>query len=93
MGVPQGSILSVTLFAIKINALAATIPQDIYKSVFVDDGQIAFSDWNTATINQKLQGGINKIKSWATCMDLGSLQQKPSACHFTKGWNQPCSRI
>ena len=46
MGVPQGSILSVTLFAIKINALAATILQDIHKSLFVDDVQMAFSDGN-----------------------------------------------
>ena len=44
MGVPPGSLLSVTLFAININALAATIPQDIHKSLFVGDVQIAFSD-------------------------------------------------
>ena len=31
MGVPQESILDVTLFAIKINALAAIILQNIHK--------------------------------------------------------------
>ena len=67
MRVPQGSILSVTLFAIRINALATTIPQDIHKSLFVDDVQIAFSNRNIATINKKLQGVIKKIKSRATC--------------------------
>ena len=46
MGVPQGSILRVTLFTIKINALAAMIHQDIHKSLFVNDLQIAYSDSN-----------------------------------------------
>ena len=63
MGVPQGSILSVTLLAIKINALAATIPQDNHKFLFEEYVQIAFSDGNMTTINQKLHGVINKIKS------------------------------
>ena len=70
MRVPQGSILSVTLFAIKINALAAASPQDIHNLFFVDDVQIALSDGNIAIVNQKLQGVINKIKSWARCNGL-----------------------
>ena len=37
MGVPQGSISSVTLFDIKINALATKIPASVHKSLFVDD--------------------------------------------------------
>ena len=35
-GVPQGSILSVTLFAIKINLLSSVIPCNIQASLFVD---------------------------------------------------------
>ena len=53
MGVPQGSILRVTLFASNCNQLATTTPKYIHNSLFVDDVQIAFSDGNI--INQKLQ--------------------------------------
>ena len=85
MGVPQGIILSVTLFAIKIMALAATIPQDIHKSLYVDDVQIAFSDGNMKTINQKLQGVINKIKSWATLSGFRFSTTKTVCMSFYKG--------
>ena len=64
-GVPQGSILSVTLFAIKINSLASVIPQDIHKSLFVDDVQIAFSGYNMHQVLTKLQPTINRISNWA----------------------------
>ena len=37
MGVPQGSILSVTLFSIKINSLAEVLRGDINGSLYVDD--------------------------------------------------------
>ena len=37
MGVPQGSILSVTLFILKINSIADVIPAIFEKSLFVDD--------------------------------------------------------
>jgi hypothetical protein len=37
MGVPQGSILSVTLFSIKINSLAKVLNDNIEVSLYVDD--------------------------------------------------------
>ena len=42
MGVPQGSILSVTLFILKINQLAEEIDPDILRSLFVDDFAICY---------------------------------------------------
>ena len=39
-GVPQGSVLSVMLFAVKINSLAKVIDDDVHSSLFVDDLQI-----------------------------------------------------
>ena len=37
MGVPQGSILSVTLFSLKINSLDQVLSKDIHGSLYVDD--------------------------------------------------------
>ena len=41
MGVPQGAILSVTLFSIKINNLAKVLNDNIDGSLFVDDFSIS----------------------------------------------------
>ena len=56
--------MSVTLFAIKINSLAAMIPQQILTSLFVDDLQIACSDHSIDNINNKLQQTIDAISNW-----------------------------
>ena len=58
LGVTQGSILSVTLFAIKINEIANAIPNYMHKSLFVDDVQIAYSHHKIAEINSRLQETI-----------------------------------
>ena len=42
-GVAQGSTISVTLFAIKINSLSKVIPREIHASMFVGDVQIGYS--------------------------------------------------
>ena len=64
-GVPQGSILSVTLFAIKINALPQAIPSSVHSSLFVDDIQIAYSDYSMQKVQNVLQPVINNIYKWA----------------------------
>ena len=64
-GVPQGSILSVTLFSIKINSIANIIPPDIHASLFVDDLQLTLSGYNLAETVEKLQPVIDNIYKWA----------------------------
>ena len=42
--VPQGSTLSVTLLAVKMNSLATVIPREVFSSLFLDDLLIVYSD-------------------------------------------------
>ena len=65
IGVPQGSTLSVTLFAIEIKSLAKEIPPHIFNSIFVDDLQVAYSDSNVYNIQKELQNCIYSIANWA----------------------------
>lgn len=64
-GVPQGGVLSVTLFAIKINTIAKVIPRSIAYSLYVDDLQISSSSCNPSSCERQLQLAINKISKWA----------------------------
>ena len=42
MGVPQGSILSVTLFILKINSIVNCLPPHVRGSLYVDDFLICY---------------------------------------------------
>ena len=62
MGVPQGSILSETLFILKINSTADVIPSSFEKSLFVDDFSISCSSRNMASIERQLVSQYGLIK-------------------------------
>ena len=72
----QGSILSVTLFAIKISSLATVIPANIHTSLFVDDLQIAYQDYRMTDITAKLQNTKIKLKPGQPEMDSNFQKQK-----------------
>ena len=55
MGVPQGSILSVTLFSFKINSLAKILSEDVQGSLFVDYFLMSYRVKNTRTCERQLQ--------------------------------------
>ena len=61
-GVPQGSILSVTLFILKINSITEFISTGIEKFLYVDDFAITYSSPNTPTLERQMQNCLNKIK-------------------------------
>lgn len=64
-GVPQGSVLSVTLFIVKMNSIVNTIPPSIVFSLYVDDIQISCCSKNIGTCERQLQLTIHKLSKWA----------------------------
>ena len=82
MGVPQGSILSVTLFILKINSIAELIPSEFEKSLFVDDLSISCSSRNMASIERKFQLCLNKIEKWADENGFKFSKTKTVCIHF-----------
>ena len=65
-GVPQGSILSPTLFTVKINSIIDALPEGIEKSLYVDDVAVYCQSSNMAIIERRLQGCLDKL---VTCAD------------------------
>ena len=84
MGVPQGSILSVTLFVLKINNLAELIDHDVLRSLFVDDFKICYRGKTMNSIERKLQTNLNKIGEWATDNGFIFSYDKTESVHFWK---------
>ena len=82
MGVPQGSILSVTLFILKINSIADLIPASFEKSHFVDDFSITCSSRNIASIERQLQLCLNKVEKWADENGFKFSKTKTVCIHF-----------
>ena len=65
-GVPQGSILSVTLFSIKINNIVNIVKNPgVDCSLYVDDFLICYRSKHIYTIERQLQQCLNKIQNWA----------------------------
>ena len=66
MGVPQGSILSVTLFSVKINSITQCLKPGVDCLLYVDDFQICYRSSNMSIIERQLQLCLNKLQQWAT---------------------------
>ena len=67
LGVPQGSSLSVTLFLIAVNTILNFLPQNIQKSLFVDDCRISFRETSIGTTTiKRIQSILNNLEQWAS---------------------------
>ena len=66
MGVHQGSILSVTLFSVKINSITQCLKPGVDCSLYVDDFQVCYRSSNVSIIERRLQLCLNKLQQWAT---------------------------
>ena len=54
-GIPQGSILSVTLFSLKINNIVKTLNPGVDCTLYIDDFLICYRSKNMHTIERQLQ--------------------------------------
>ena len=84
MGVPQGSILSVTLFSIKINSLVQVLNDNIEGSLYVDDFLICYRGQNMNNIERQLQLCLKKIEKWASENGFKFSTSKTVGMHFCR---------
>ena len=72
--VPQGGVLSTTLFSIKINDIVKCSGNLTDCSLYVDKSK--------ATIERQLQQNLNKIENWATSIGFKFSKSKTQCVHF-----------
>ena len=81
-GVPQGSILSTTLFNIKINNIVNCLDPKTEGSLYVDDFCICYRSKGMRTIERHLQQCLNKIENWALFNGFKFSKSKTQCVHF-----------
>jgi hypothetical protein len=85
-GVPQGSVLSPTLYSIYIN----DAPQSpgVHLALFADDTCIYATDRKEGYVLRKLQGGLTSVGSWCERWNIRINEDKTQAIYFSRG-NKP----
>jgi len=64
-GLPQGSVISVTVFLLAINDIFKNIPKPTKHLLFADDCHIYCSGQNTKISIEILQNSLNILQDWS----------------------------
>ena len=89
-GVPQGAILSTTLFNVKINDIVKQVDPGVEGSLYVDEFVIMYKSPTVDAIQRKLQHTINKLEKWALKTSFTISKNKTVVMHFVRtknAWN------
>lgn len=81
-GIPQGSILSTTLFAIKINKIIQNLTPAIDSALYVDDFVISYRSHHIHSLERTLQLNLNRINNWAINNGFSFSKSKTQCVHF-----------
>ncbi|GFT03575.1 probable RNA-directed DNA polymerase from transposon X-element [Trichonephila clavipes] len=81
-GVPQGSILSVTLFICHISSILNILSPSIQASLYVDDLQISCEGSDMRMIERQLQTAVNNILKWCDTNGHSISASKSCCVHF-----------
>lgn len=83
-GIPQGSVLSIGLFALAINDATAAIPPTIKCSLFVDDIGIWTTASGSSSLSRQLQLAVNSLDRWSSQNGLRFSTSKTVGVHFCR---------
>lgn len=83
-GIPQGSTLSVVLFAIAVNELTNVIEEHVGKSIYVDDLLMYYESNKIEDIEQTLQRNINNLNNYASRNGFTFSKEKTHCIHFCR---------
>lgn len=83
-GVPQGSVLSCTLFSIAINTIVECVPEYTKCSLYVDDIVIYASSRHLPTLERRIQQAVNKLYNWSNRNGFTFSTEKSVVMHFHK---------
>ena len=82
VGIPQGSILHVTLFSVKINNIVKSVCPGVECFLYVDDFRICYRSRHMHTIEWQLQQVLNDLSKWSSENGFKFSKTKTKCMHF-----------
>ena len=82
-GVPQGGILSPTLFLIYINDIMEGIPTGVHSAMYADDLALWTGGEAIAVAKNRMHGALHKLESWTKKWLLTINEKKTTHTIFT----------
>ncbi|GFX63664.1 putative RNA-directed DNA polymerase from transposon BS [Trichonephila clavipes] len=83
-GVPQGSVLSVTLFNIHMSNILHQLPTSVRGMFYVDDLQVSCQGSDMRLIERQLQTTFNRLVKWCDQNGHTISPSKSSCVHFCR---------
>lgn len=82
-GVPQGGVVSPTLFLVFINDLLPELPKGVKTALYADDLVMWCTEEHTTTATYRLQMALDKLAAWAADWHVKINEEKSSTTLFT----------
>lgn len=83
-GIPQGSVLSVTLFLIAINTIQYAFPEGVKRISFADDVAAIYHGKSMRSIESQLQLTLNRLSEWSKTTGFRFSVSKTKVMHFCR---------
>jgi hypothetical protein len=90
-GVPQGSVLSPTLYNLYINDIPQT--PGVNLALFADDTCLYATDFKEGCVLRKIQRGLDSMAAWCERWNIKINEDKTRAIYFTRRNRPPDSLL
>lgn len=84
-GVPQGSVLAVTLFLVSMNSVFERLPENIFIFVYADDILLVTVGKQPKTLRKKIQAAVRAVAQWS---NINGFNMSLEKCAITHCCNQ-----
>lgn len=91
-GVPQGSVIAVTLFLIAINGVFECLPKGVFIFLYADDIVIVVAGKKPKLIHRKLQAAVNAVTKWLVSVGFDISAEKSYRMHMCRHKHRPLTK-